>query len=206
VRPVLLPPARDTAAEGRQDLAVAVAGAAILAVALSLIAWTFSSNFEHPRGSPSEELAAARHAFAPVRAMRVAAGRTPSPWIIPLPAPVVIAAAEPLPPSEPAPVPRRAKPARPTPAELPAPGPTDEPAATGATACSITINSVPWSEVWIDGANTGLHTPFVRYPVACGRHRLDFKRPDLELEQGEWIVARPGEPFKRRFSLTTERE
>jgi serine/threonine protein kinase len=203
VRRALPAPARDAAAERRQDLAVAGAGAAILAVALTLIAWTFSSNTEGSPTSPSGELAAARRAFTLTRTGRVVTARTPSPWIVPLPAPAAIAAAEPLPPIDPAP--RRAKTTRPIPPELPAPRLADEAAVTAAS-CSLTINSVPWSAVWIDGANTDLHTPVVGYPIPCGRHRIDFKRPDLRLQQSEWIVATPGEPFKRRFSLTTERE
>ena len=66
----------------------------------------------------------------------------------------------------------------------------------------MTINSVPWSEVWIDGKNTGSHTPIVDYAVACGRHRLEFKRADLGIDDTEPLVAEPGETVKHRYTLT----
>ena len=58
--------------------------------------------------------------------------------------------------------------------------------------CSITINSIPWSEVWIDGKNTTKHTPVVDYKVPCGKHKLAFKRPDMQIDQTESINVRPG--------------
>ena len=205
-------PPRDPAAEARQDLAVAGAGVAILAIALGLLAWTFSTGLDRLPNSPSVELAAARRAFAPTPGTRAARDRTPSPWIVPMAAPPVE-----VPPML-EPTPRRSKTTRPAadakaplpPAEAPLPPAEAALAAPGqapgAAGCSMTINSVPWSEVWIDGVNTALHTPFVGHPIACGWRRLEFKRPDLQLDQGEWVFVKPGEPFKRRFSLTGERE
>ena len=46
------------------------------------------------------------------------------------------------------------------------------PRAPAERTCSMTINSVHWSEVWIDGASTGRHTPFVDYEIACGTHQV----------------------------------
>ncbi|HEY4394198.1 MAG TPA: serine/threonine-protein kinase [Polyangia bacterium] len=69
-------------------------------------------------------------------------------------------------------------------------------------ACKVTVNSVPWSELWIDGKNTGAHTPVVDQDVACGRHRLEFKRTDLGMDQVEAVLVSPGETFKRRYTLT----
>jgi serine/threonine protein kinase len=56
-------------------------------------------------------------------------------------------------------------------------------------------------KVWIDGHNTGRHTPFVDYEVGCGPHQIEFRRPDLALAQSESIVVRPGQTFKRRYTL-----
>ena len=70
--------------------------------------------------------------------------------------------------------------------------------------CSITINSVPWSEVWIDGKNTSKHTPVVDFKVPCGKHKLAFKRPDMQIDQTESINVRPGQNFKQRYTLATE--
>ena len=70
--------------------------------------------------------------------------------------------------------------------------------------CSITINSIPWSEVWIDGKNTTKHTPFVDFKVPCGKHKLAFKRPDMQIDQTESINVKPGQNFKQRYTLATE--
>ena len=70
--------------------------------------------------------------------------------------------------------------------------------------CSITVNSVPWSEVWIDGKNTTKHTPFVDFKLPCGKHKLAFKRPDMQIDHSESITVRSGQPFKQRYTLETE--
>jgi len=70
--------------------------------------------------------------------------------------------------------------------------------------CTMTVNSVPWSEVWIDGKNTTKHTPFVDYKIPCGKHRLAFKRSDMQIDYSENITVRPGEKFKQRYTLATD--
>jgi hypothetical protein len=70
--------------------------------------------------------------------------------------------------------------------------------------CTITINSVPWSEVWIDGKNTTKHTPFVDFKIPCGKHKLAFKRSDMQIDHSESITVRPGQPFKQRYTLETD--
>jgi hypothetical protein len=70
--------------------------------------------------------------------------------------------------------------------------------------CSITIGSRPWSEVWIDGKNTTKHTPFADYRVPCGKHKLGFKRPDLQIDHTEMITVRAGQKFKQSFALEAE--
>jgi hypothetical protein len=75
--------------------------------------------------------------------------------------------------------------------------------AGGGGDCSITINSIPWSEVWIDGKNTTKHTPVVDFKVPCGKHKLAFKRPDMQIDQTESINVKPGQNFKQRYTLAT---
>ena len=70
--------------------------------------------------------------------------------------------------------------------------------------CVITVGSRPWSEVWIDGKNTTKHTPLADLKVPCGRHRLGFKRPDLQIDRTESITVRSGEKFKQVFTLAKE--
>jgi eukaryotic-like serine/threonine-protein kinase len=70
--------------------------------------------------------------------------------------------------------------------------------------CTMTVNSVPWSEVWIDGKNTSQHTPIVDYKIPCGRHKLAFKRTDMQIDQTESINVKPGQNFKQRYTLATD--
>ena len=67
--------------------------------------------------------------------------------------------------------------------------------------CTMSINSVPWAEVWIDGRTTSQHTPVVDYKIPCGRHRLAFKRPDMQIDQGKDVSLKSGEAFKQLFVL-----
>ena len=70
--------------------------------------------------------------------------------------------------------------------------------------CSMTVNSVPWSEVWIDGKNTTQHTPVVDYKIPCGKHKLAFKRSDMQIDHSENITVKPGQNFKQRYTLATD--
>jgi len=74
--------------------------------------------------------------------------------------------------------------------------------AGGAAAdCVATISSKPWAEVSIDGKPTGKITPLVNYSIPCGKHRLTFKNADLMIERNESVTFKPGQPFKKIFSL-----
>jgi hypothetical protein len=121
------------------------------------------------------------------------------PWIVPIPACASSVASGVSAPVEPTVAARRpSRTPRPavgaSAAPLPDEGTSDAP-------CAVSVNSVPWSEVWIDGKNTGKHTPFVDVPIDCGAHRIDFKRPDLQIAATESIVVKAGETFKRRYTL-----
>jgi hypothetical protein len=70
--------------------------------------------------------------------------------------------------------------------------------------CTMTVNSVPWSEVWIDGKNTSQHTPLVDFKIPCGKHKLAFKRSDMQIDHGETINVKPGQNFKQRYTLATD--
>lgn len=58
-----------------------------------------------------------------------------------------------------------------------------------------------YSIVWIDGKNTTLHTPVVGFKLPCGKHKISFKRPDLDIDQTEIISLRPGTKFMQRYML-----
>jgi hypothetical protein len=70
--------------------------------------------------------------------------------------------------------------------------------------CAISVNTVPWSEVWIDGKNTTRLTPVVDWKLPCGKHKLSFKRPDMDIDRTETIIVRPRKEFRQQYSLTTD--
>ena len=53
----------------------------------------------------------------------------------------------------------------------------------------------------MDGADTGQQTPVVDWPIACGRHRLEFKRRDPKIDQVEAVTVTEGRGFKRQYEL-----
>jgi tRNA A-37 threonylcarbamoyl transferase component Bud32 len=187
--------------ERRKNLTIAVAGGLVVVAALALVAGTLGGD-PSPRLAPAEELALAPayQALAGGRVRRLALGSAvANPWIIPISSPERSADGALLASCVPSAVPpRRSR----TPRALAEQGAAEARAGIApARTCSMTINSVPWSEVWIDGASTGRHTPFVDYEIACGTHRVEFKRPDLQMDQTESVVVRPDQPFKQRFTL-----
>ena len=163
-----------------RDLALPMSGGvAVLSVFVALV-WALGS------GGGSRARRGSTRATASAAAV--------PPWIVPLPtcpSPVLAAIEAPTAARRPSRLPR----------------PTATPAlalaadATNLQSCTVSVNSVPWSEVWLDGKNTGKHTPFVDVPVDCGAHRIDFKRPDLQIAESDSIVVKPGQAFKRRYTL-----
>ena len=77
----------------------------------------------------------------------------------------------------------------------------DDDPGEGSGGCAISIGSRPWAHVWIDGRDTGVSTPVRDYKVPCGRHKLELKRPDQDIDQMEVITLQRGRPFKRTFNL-----
>ena len=104
----------------------------------------------------------------------------------------------------------RAREARPEDETAPAPTPTrstsrgdDDSGGSEGGDCTITVGTRPWSEVWIDGKNTNRHTPYSE-AISCGKHRLSFRRPDLNLTRNETVTIRAGEKFKQSYPLEEE--
>jgi hypothetical protein len=52
---------------------------------------------------------------------------------------------------------------------------------------SLSVNAVPWAEVWIDGRHVG-DTPMGEFPVAAGRHAVRLRHPQLGEKQQQAIV------------------
>jgi hypothetical protein len=163
-----------------RDLAMPMSGGVAILSVFAALVWALASGGGRPGGVTS-------------RALPVA---TVSPWIVPIPACASGSVTAPVD----APAQARRPSRLPRPATTPPPPPTTTPATEGQP-CMVSINSVPWSEVWIDGRNTGKHTPFVDVPIDCGAHRIDFKRPDLHIAESESILVKPGQAFKHRYTL-----
>jgi serine/threonine-protein kinase len=107
-------------------------------------------------------------------------------------------------------------PRRPLPGRRPPPGRArpittrEERAGAGAEApsaveqprdCALSVASFPWTELWIDGKDTGQRTPVVHYPVACGAHKLGLKRRDLKMDRVEQVTVAPGHELKQHYEF-----
>jgi len=80
----------------------------------------------------------------------------------------------------------------------------DVAAAPQARDCSLSVASFPWSELWIDGKDTGQRTPVVRFPVTCGDHKLGLKRRDLKIDRSEQVTLTPERELKRHFDFSDQ--
>lgn len=65
--------------------------------------------------------------------------------------------------------------------------------------CTLSVGSLPWTTIWVDGQSTGRHTPTVALPLPCGKHLLQLKRDDQPIDLTTEIVLLPGAPLKRVF-------
>jgi serine/threonine protein kinase len=66
-------------------------------------------------------------------------------------------------------------------------------------ACALSVGSLPWATIWVDGQSTGRHTPTVALPLPCGKHLLHLKRDDQPIDFTTEIVLIPGAVLKRVF-------
>jgi hypothetical protein len=68
-------------------------------------------------------------------------------------------------------------------------------------ACSITVGSNPWAEVWIDGRNTGRLTPVIGYRLPCGQHRITLRNSEAGLQKTKDVLLRSGRAYREIVSL-----
>jgi eukaryotic-like serine/threonine-protein kinase len=115
--------------------------------------------------------------------------------------PVVVAPAEAKPAPAPAPAPEPAVVAE---APEPAPAPKPEkprPAPPKAAARGkMTIDTVPWSEVFLNGKKLG-DTPLVDYPMPAGLHVLKLVNEDKGLKSSVEIEVQPGKTTVKKLKL-----
>ena len=62
----------------------------------------------------------------------------------------------------------------------------------------VSINALPWAQVWIDGKPVG-DTPIAYLPIAAGEHEILFKHPELG-ERRETLIVQSG--AETRISAT----
>jgi serine/threonine-protein kinase len=65
---------------------------------------------------------------------------------------------------------------------------------------TLTINTRPWSEVWVDGKKLGL-TPLAYKELSAGRHKLVLKNPRLKLKKTLWIRIHPDKTTEMDVNL-----
>jgi hypothetical protein len=83
-------------------------------------------------------------------------------------------------------------------------GAQEAPAAAEARNCVLSVASFPWTDLWLDGKDTGQRTPVVHYPVSCGAHTINLKRRDLKLDRVEHVTVAPGHELKQHYELSDE--
>jgi serine/threonine protein kinase len=65
----------------------------------------------------------------------------------------------------------------------------------------LTINSLPWSRVKIDGTYVG-NTPLIRMQLSAGKHRVEILAPDGRVRKRFTVVVRSGETKPFTFDFT----
>jgi hypothetical protein len=77
-------------------------------------------------------------------------------------------------------------------------------ATAAGTQSHLTINSLPWSRVRVDGKPVG-NTPLVRYPVRAGSHRLELIGADGRVRKSLRVLLAPGAGQSFTFDLTSQK-
>ena len=65
----------------------------------------------------------------------------------------------------------------------------------------LTINSLPWSRVKIDGTYMG-NTPLIKLQVTAGKHRVELQGSDRKVRKAFWVTIRRGQRRAFTFDLT----
>ncbi len=199
----IVPAAPSRAPRRRWPLALA-AGASLLAVA-SVAAWAVA-----PKDDGAEAWPPAPRRVLAVAARALLGEAPPPPGAVPLPGPEVHLEREPtVAPDEPE---AQAEAERPESSQPPAPArartsnarrDVRKTAATPALG-RVTLDSIPWSRVTMDGRELGV-TPLVEHEVPAGRHTFRFVNEDGTLT-GELKVQVPrGGRVARRITLAPPR-
>lgn len=108
-----------------------------------------------------------------------------------------------------APKPVAAKPSAPKHVATPSPKPqktavhvASAPVATAAPAMgTFRVNSLPWSEVFVDGQSVG-NTPQMGLPLPAGHHKIKLVNPQLEMTKVFTVQIGPGQVVTKTINLS----
>ncbi|MFK7999002.1 MAG: protein kinase [Polyangiales bacterium] len=96
---------------------------------------------------------------------------------------------------------RRPRPARMTQmSEMTVETPAETASAPAAETGLLTLDTVPWSQVSLNGESLGT-TPILRHRLPAGAHTLLLVNPERGLRQRYRVTIRPGETTRRRVGL-----
>lgn len=65
----------------------------------------------------------------------------------------------------------------------------------------LNLNSIPWSEVWIDGLKLPQATPVLKLKLPAGRHKVILINREQNLQRAETILIKPGQQVSKVVRL-----
>jgi len=77
---------------------------------------------------------------------------------------------------------------------------TDAGAETAGAEGTITVSSIPWVDVWVDGQRLG-RTPLVDYPLPVGPHEFEYRNSERGWQRSEVVTIVPGPNREIRIRL-----
>jgi hypothetical protein len=90
------------------------------------------------------------------------------------------------------PPPTKAKPAAPAPAPKAAAAPAAAKPSGGADGF-LRLGSKPWTNIAVDGKDTGLHTPQTKIKLSAGPHRVTLTNPQFNIKETFSVDIKPGD-------------
>jgi hypothetical protein len=68
-----------------------------------------------------------------------------------------------------------------------------EKAAAGGGEGYLRLNSKPWTNITVEGKDTGLHTPQTRLKIGAGSHRITLTNPQFGIKETFSVDVKSGE-------------
>jgi serine/threonine-protein kinase len=71
---------------------------------------------------------------------------------------------------------------------------------TGTAMATLRVNSLPWSEVFVDGNHVG-NTPQTNLPLPAGRHKIKLVNTQLQMSKSFPVELKPGQVVTKTINL-----